>query len=110
MSKRERSLLIVIAVVIFIGFNIATYWWVSSFDSVATAISRTWDLMIGNWMVLIILSDSCVFLLLIFVWLVDDARRRGWTGVKRWAWIPAILSFGSPALLVYVALRPNGRS
>jgi hypothetical protein len=109
MQKRQRSILIVVAVLIFLWFNVATYWWVSSFDSVATAISRTWQAIVNNWMILIILSDSLFFLLLIFVWLLSDARRRGWTGYKRWGWIAALLALGSPALLIYLVLRPKER-
>ena len=41
MQKRQRFILVVLAVVIFLWFNVATYWWVSSFGSVVTAISRT---------------------------------------------------------------------
>jgi hypothetical protein len=100
-------MIVVAAVAIFLCFNIATYWWVNSFDSVAAAISRTWTTIIDNWMTLIILSDSFVFLVLIFIWLLGDARRRGWTGLKRWGWLVAILAFGSPALLIYLTLRPG---
>jgi hypothetical protein len=107
MQKRQRSILIVVAALIFLWFNVATYWWVSSFDSLATAISRTWEVIVNNWMILIILSDSLFFLLLIFVWLLSDARRRGWTGYKRWCWIAALLVLGSPALLIYLVLRPK---
>ena len=107
MSKIRRTLIWLTAILIFIWFNVATYWWVDSFDSLGSAISSTWRLMTGNWMLLIILSDSLVFLCLIFVWLLRDAVWRGWTGYKRWLWLPAILLFGSPALLGYVALRPD---
>lgn len=107
MQKRQRFILVVLAVVIFLWFNVATYWWVSSFGSVVTAISRTWQATVNNWMIAIIFTDSLLFLLLIFVWLLDDARRRGWTGFKRWGWIAALLGLGSPALLVYLVLRPK---
>ena len=107
MQKRQRSILILVAVLIFLWFNVATYWWVSSFDSVAIAISSTWQAIVNNWMILIVLSDSLFFLLLIFVWLVGDARRRGWTGYKGWGWIAALLALGSPALLIYLVLRPR---
>jgi len=107
MNKLHRALIVVTAVAIFLAFNIATYWWVNSFDSVAAAISRTWTTMINNWMILIILSDSFVFLLLIFIWLLGDARQRGWRGLKRWGWLVAMLAFGSPALLIYLTFRPS---
>ena len=106
MSKTRRVVIGMAAILIFIWFNVATYWWVHDYDSVRFAISGTWRLMTGNWMLLIIISDSLVFLCLIFVWLLRDARHRGWTSYKRWLWIPAILLFGSPALLTYVLLRP----
>jgi hypothetical protein len=109
MQKRQRFILVVLAVVIFLSFNVATYWWVSSFGSVITAINRTWQAIVNNWMIVIILTDSLFFLLLIFVWLLDDARRRGWTRSKIWGWIAALLGLGSPALLIYLVLRPKER-
>lgn len=107
MSKTQRAMIWLAAILIFIWFNVATYWWVNSFDSLGSAISSTWHLMTGNWMLLIILIDSLVFLFLIFVWLLRDAAQRGWTGYQQWLWVPAILIFGSPALLAYVVLRPG---
>ncbi len=106
MSKTRRMLTWLAAILIFSWFNIATYWWIHDFDSIGSAIRITWSLLTGNWMSLIILSDSLVFVCLIFVWLLGDAAHRGWTGYKRWLWIPAILLFGSPALMAYVLLRP----
>lgn len=110
MNKQQRVIIVVIAIAIFFWFNLATYWWVNSFDSVATAIHRTWQAIVTNWMTLIIISDSFFFMLLIFVWLLKDARRRGWAGYKRWSWLVALLGFGSPALLLYLVLRPNESS
>ena len=40
-------------------------------------------------------------------WVLGDAKRRGWEGFKRWGWIPAMMMFGSPALLIYLAVRPK---
>ena len=107
MHKQHRALIILAAVLTFLWFNVATYWWVNSFDSVAAAIGRTWSTIINNWMILVIISDSIVFLLLIFVWLLGDARQRGWTGFKRWGWLIAMIAFGSPALLIYLVRRPG---
>jgi hypothetical protein len=107
MNKQQRVIIVGAAVSIFIWFNVATYWWVNSFDSLGSAINQTWNAITGNWMSLIILCDSAVFLILIFVWLQGDARQRGWTGYKRWIWIPAILGLGSPALLIYLVARPQ---
>lgn len=110
MNKTQRTMIYVAAASIFIWFNVATYLWVTSFDSVAAAISQTWNLITTNWMILIILSDSLIFLCLILAWLVVDAKRRGWTGYRRWGWIAAILALGSPALIVYLVLRPDEKS
>jgi hypothetical protein len=104
---KHRGLLATIAVIIFLGFNVATYWWVNSFDSVGAAISLTWKAIINNWMIVIIITDSFCFVLLTFVWLLADARQRGWSGVRRWGWIAAILAFGSPALMIYLVSRPE---
>ena len=107
MHKQYRALVIVAAVLIFLWFNVATYWWVNSFDSFAAAMSRTWTTIINNWMILIVISDSIVFLLLIFVWLLADARQRGWKDFRRWGWLVAMIAFGSPALPIYLVLRPS---
>ena len=105
MNKQWKTSIVVAAVLIFVWFNIATYWWVNSYDSLGAAIVQTWLAIISNWMLLIILCDSTVFFVLIFVWLLSDARQRGWTGYKRWGWLAAILAFGSPALLIYIIAR-----
>lgn len=105
--KKHRAPILIAAVVIFLWFNLATYWWVNSFESVGAAITLTWNAITTNWMILIIIGDSAVFLLMIFVWLLKDARQRGWVGYKRWGWIAAILALGSPALLIYLISRPN---
>ena len=107
MNNPNRRIMIFAAAVIFLWFLVGTYWWVNSFDSVADAIAQTWQAIINNWMILIILSDAMFFVLLIFGWVVGDARRRGWEGYKRWGWIPAMIMFGSPALLIYLAVRPS---
>lgn len=106
MNKSHRAVIAIVAAIIFLSFNLATYWWVNSFASVSAAITLTWKAIVNNWMLLIIISDSFFFLLLIFVWLLRDADRRGWRGYKRWAWVPAILAFGSPALMIYLISRP----
>lgn len=109
-EQTRKTPIVVAAVLIFSWFNLATYWWVNSFGSVTAAIAQTWGAMTSNWMLLIILCDSAVFLVLIFVWLLRDARKRGWIGYKRWAWLAAILGFGSPALMIYIIARPQKRS
>lgn len=107
MNSRHRWIMIVIAALIFLWFLVATSWWIDSFTSVSEAIAQTWQMIIDNWMILIILSDAFVFVILIFVWVVRDARARGWSGYRRWGWIPAMMMLGSPALLIYLALRPD---
>ena len=107
MNTKNRVLISTTAAIIFGWFNLATYWWVNSFSSVGTAITETWHGITNNWMNLIILIDSVVFIVLVFVWLLADARKRGRKGYKRWAWVPGILAFGSPALLIYLVSRPD---
>ena len=99
--------MVVIAAVIFLWFLVATSWWAGSFNSVSEAITQTWQTIINNWMTLVILSDAFVFVILIFVWVARDARERGWSGYRRWGWIPVMMMFGSPALLIYLAFRPD---
>lgn len=109
MNNRHRRKLVVAAVLIFLWFLLGTYWWAISFASVDDAVSQTWQAIINNWMILVILSDAFFFVVLIFAWLLGDARQRGWEGYKRWGWIPAMMMLGSPALLIYLAVRPDKR-
>lgn len=107
MNKQWKTLIALAALLIFAWFNLATYWWINSFGSVNAAIAQTWAVMTNNWMLLIILCDSAVFLVLVFAWLLRDARERGWTGYRRWSWLIAILALGSPALMIYIIVRPQ---
>ena len=104
-----RVLCLVAAALIFIWFVAGALWWLSSYESVGAAVSDSWQTLTSNVMNLIILSDAFFFIVLVLAWVLRDARERGWTGARRWAWVFGIMFIGCPALLVYLAFRPEKR-
>ena len=104
---RKRALCLAAAALILIWFVAGALWWLSAYESVGAAISDSWRTLTSNVMNLIILSDALFFILLVFAWVLSDARERGWRGARRWGWLVAMMLVGCPALLVYLALRPE---
>ena len=102
-----RALCLVAAALTLLWFVAGALWWLSSYESVGAAISDSWRTLTSNVMNLIILSDAFFFVLLVFAWVLRDARERGWRGLRRWGWVVAMTLVGCPALLVYLALRPE---
>lgn len=102
-----RVLCLAAAVLIFVWFVAGAFWWLSAYDSVGAAIADSWRTLTSNVMNLIILSDAFFFIILVFAWVVRDAGERGWRGARRWGWVVAMMLAGCPALLVYLALRPE---
>ena len=103
----QRTLAVAAAAVLLAWFTLRTSRWLSSYDSVAAAVTDSWQTVTSNGMLVVMLSDAFLLFLLIFVWLARDARSRGWVGLKRWLWIVAVMSLGCPALLLYLAFRPD---
>jgi hypothetical protein len=103
----QRTLCLVAAALTFAWFVAGALWWLSSYESVGAAITDSWRTLTSNVMNLIILSDAFFFIVLVFVWVLRDAGERGWRGARRWVWIAAMMLAGCPALLVYLALRPE---
>ena len=102
-----RLLCLVAAVLVFSWFVAGALWWLSGYPSVGAAIADSWQTLTSNALNLIILSDAFFFIILVFAWVMRDARERGWTGARRWGWLLAMTLVGCPALLVYLALRPE---
>jgi hypothetical protein len=102
-----RLLCLAAAALIFAWFVAGALWWLAGYDSVGAAITDSWRTLTSNVMNLIILSDAFFFIALVFWWVQRDARARGWTGARRWGWLAAMALAGCPALLVYLALRPE---
>lgn len=102
-----RLLCLAAALLIFVWFVAGALWWLSAYDTVGAAITDSWRTLTSNVMNLIILSDAFFFIALVFLWVLRDARERGWTGARRWGWLVAMTLVGCPALLVYLALRPE---
>ncbi|HLL77197.1 MAG TPA: hypothetical protein VK421_18230 [Pyrinomonadaceae bacterium] len=102
-----RLLCLAAAALIFVWFVAGALWWLAGYDSVGAAISDSWRTLTSNVMNLIILSDAFFFIVLVMAWVLRDARARGWLGARRWGWVVAMMLVGCPALLVYLALRPE---
>ncbi len=102
-----RALCLVAAALTLLWFVAGALWWLSSYESVGAAISDSWRTLTSNVMNLIILSDAFFLFVLVILWVLRDARERGWAGARRWGWAFGIMLAGCPALLVYLALRPE---
>jgi hypothetical protein len=106
-NDRRRTLCLVAAALIFAWFLVAVRLWLAGYESVGAGVADTLRTLTSNWVVLVILSDAFLFIVLVFAWVLGDARARGWGGLKGWAWVFAMMAVGCPALLVYLALRPE---
>ncbi len=103
----QRTLAVASAAVLLAWFTLRTSRWLASYDSTTVAVADSWQTVMSNGMLVVMLSDAFLLFLLIFFWLARDARSRGWVGVCRWLWIAAVMSLGCPALLLYLAFRPD---
>jgi hypothetical protein len=102
-----RALCLAAAALIFAWFVAGALWWLSSYESAGAAVSDSWRTLTSNVLNLIILSDAFFLFVLVIAWVLRDARERGWRGARRWGWAFGIMLAGCPALLVYLALRPE---
>ncbi len=108
MSKStQRTLAVAAAAALLAWFTLRTSSWLASYDTVAAAVADSWQTVASNGMLVVMLSDAFLLFLLIFFWLARDARSRGWVGLRRWLWIAAVMFLGCPALLIYLAFRPE---
>jgi hypothetical protein len=107
----NRSRLITAAAIVFAWLTVATVLWLRDAGSLSRALAHLWTAARADWMVVAILTDALVFVLLALLWLWRDAWGRGWSRPRRLAWIAATVAFGSPALLLYLALsQRQGRA
>jgi len=102
-----RALCLAAAALIFAWFVAGALWWLAAYESVGAAITDSWQTLTSNVMNLIILSDAFFFIVLVMAWVLRDAAERGWRGPRRWGWVLGIMLTGCPALLVYLAFRPE---
>ena len=103
----QRTLALAAAAGLLAWFTLKTHRWLAAYDSIAAAVADSWRTVASNGMLVVMLSDAFLLFLLIFFWLARDARSRGWVGSRRWLWIAAVMFFGCPALLIYLAFRPE---
>ena len=102
-----RALCLAAAALIFAWFVAGALWWLAAYESVGAAITDSWQTLTSNVMNLIILSDAFFFIVLVMAWVLRDAAERGWRGARRWGWVFGMMLVGCPALLVYLAFRPE---
>lgn len=100
----KRPLLLTAAALIFAWINVATVLWLRDAGSFPEALAHFWTTVRADWMLVAILTDAGVFVLLGLAWLWRNAGERGWSTLRRLAWLVAVVALGSPALLLYLAL------
>ena len=84
--------------------------WLRAPGGVAAGLGHAWAALRQDWLVLLVLSDACVFSLCALVWLWRDLARERTGRSARTLWFAAALLLGSPVLLVYLARRATGRA
>jgi hypothetical protein len=102
-TAMKRPVLLVAGALFFAWLNVATVLWLREAGSLREALAHLWTTLRADWMLLVILTDAGVFVLLGLVWLWHNAGERGWSKARRLAWLAAVVTFGSPALLLYLA-------
>ena len=100
----KRPLLLTAAALVFAWFTVATVLWLRDAGSLSGALGHFWTSARADWMLIAILTDAGVFAVLGIIWLWRSARDRGWSKRRRLGWLAAVVAFGSPALLLYLAL------
>ena len=108
--KNARGKLLILTMILFVWFGLGAYWWLNQHGSIMVAGQHFIDTILSDWMVTLFMSDLVIIGLLACLWVVKDAGKRGWSGYKRWGWTVLFLILGSPALFIYLALRPDTAS
>ena len=103
----QRSLLWLTALSFLIWEAIGAFQWVRHARGFGPAFAHLWETLHSDWMLLVVVSDHLVIALCVLVWLWRDATERGWSRARRLAWVVMVVVLGSPALLVYLAVRPQ---
>jgi hypothetical protein len=108
--KNRRGILLVITLIILVWIGLGTYWWLREHGTIILAAQHFLDTILSDWMVTLFMSDLVIIGLLVCLWVLKDAKERGWSGYKRWGWTVLFVVLGSPALLIYLAFRPGTSS
>lgn len=66
-----------------------------------------WQALTQDWLLLISVTDACLFTLLAFIWLIKDMKRRNYSLQKKALIIFAVLLTGTSAFFIYLAFRPQ---
>ena len=103
----QRVLFWLVAGVFFVWQNMATYLWLGKNGTFSAAVAHLWQTMTADWMLLLILSDACIFSALALAWFYGDMRGRGYNRARSSALLLAALAIGSPVLLLYLALEKS---
>ncbi len=99
----RRPRYVIYAVLFFVYEQYAFQQWMAQNGSIGAALSHAWDTLQRDPMVFMAWNDMAVFTAVVLVWLWRDLKASG----RSKAWWPATLLMGCPALLVYLARRPE---
>ena len=101
----HRTLLLAAAALFFLWEHVALALWLRAHGGLAAGLTHAWATLRQDWLVLLVLTDACVFSACALVWLWRDLGRHVAARSARARWIAAALIWGSPTLLVYLARR-----
>ena len=105
-DRMRRPLLLAAAATFFAVENAVTVRWLAMHGGVGAGLAHAWTAVREDAMVLLVAADMGIFTLAALVWFARDLAEREVAPSRRVAWLAATLVVGSPALLVYLALRP----
>ena len=105
MSKTLRGFFWLAAGVFFVWQNVAMYLWLRQNQGVGPGLGHMWSALTTDWLLLLILTDACMFSALALGWFYTDMRQRGIPSPRRHGLLIAAIALGSPVLLIYLANR-----
>ncbi|MBI5445127.1 MAG: DUF2834 domain-containing protein [Deltaproteobacteria bacterium] len=103
----ERRTLGLAGLLLLTWFGVGGFLWLAQGGGVRAAVLHFLEAVRSDWMVVLFVNDLLVLLLLASVWVWADGRRRRVPAGRRGLWVAAVLLLGSPALLLYLAFRPE---
>ena len=66
-----------------------------------------WQALTQDWLLLITVTDACIFTLFVFTWLLADMKKRDFSMMKKTLVFFAVLVTGVSAFFIYLAFRPK---
>jgi hypothetical protein len=93
--------------IFFVWQNAAMYLWLRQHQTVGSGLAHMWQSLSADWLLLLILTDACIFSALALAWFYADMRKRGFTVARQSGLLLAALAIGSPVMLIYLASRKS---